>query len=349
MNKMKYLEICVDENLSLAKVLEIIERTHKQAVVVVQNGILKGTVTDGDIRRYLLKGKDLNVAVKKVMCGQPIYLSERERACAIACMKKNRIHMVPIVNDQMIVVDIEFDSEHNIVWENVQKELKNIPVVIMAGGEGKRLLPYTSILPKPLMPIGECTALECIINSFSKYGCEQYYLTLNYKKEIIMAYLKEANIPGCVDYVIEEDYMGTVGSLALLKDKLQSTFVVSNCDTLLDVNYNELVEKHRRENNKITLVVLQKDYEIPYGVIDTDSEGKVIALQEKPRLRYRLNTGVYVMEPDVIGKLTGQYIHMTELIESELNSNEKIGSYVISESQWTDIGEIENLNSVNRR
>lgn len=346
---MKYLENCVDENLPLTEVLEIIERTHKQSVVVVQNGVLKGTVTDGDIRRYLLTDNDLNAAIKKVMCRQPIYLLECERASAIACMKKNRIHMVPIVDGQMKVVDIEFDLEHNMLPENVQKKLKNVPVVIMAGGEGRRLLPYTSILPKPLMPIGECTALEHIINSFSRFGCEQYFLTLNYKKEIIKAYLKEACIPGHVDYVVEKDYMGTAGSLALLKDKLQSTFIVSNCDILLDINYNELVEKHRREKNKITLVVLQKNYEIPYGVVNTDSEGKVLLLQEKPLLKYQLNTGVYVVEPDVIGKLTGQYIHMTELIESMLRSSERVGSYVISENQWTDIGEMENLNRVNRR
>lgn len=346
---MNNLENCVDENLSLAEVMEIIERTHRQSVAVVHNGILRGTVTDGDIRRYLLKGKDLDVAIREVMCRQPIYLLESERASAMACMKKNRIHMVPIVDSQMKVTGIEFDLEYNMLPEIVPKKLRNISVVIMAGGEGKRLLPYTSILPKPLMPMGGSTALEHIISSFSRFGCEQYFLTLNYKKEIIKAYLKEANLPGHIEYVVEKDYMGTAGSLALLKKQLQSTFIVSNCDILLDVDYNDLVEKHRREGNKITLVALQKNYEIPYGVVDTDRGGKVVALQEKPLLQYQLNAGVYVVEPDVTESLTGQYAHMTELIESVLRSSGKVGSYVISENQWTDIGEIENLNRVNRR
>lgn len=346
---MNYTELCVDINTSVTQVLEVIEKTYMQAAVVVDEGYLKGTVTDGDVRRYLLKNSNINVPVEMVMCPCPIYLLENEKDRAEQCMKENRIPIIPIVNSFGKVIDIRFRGKCAVEDEALSKKLENIPVVIMAGGKGKRLLPYTAILPKPLMPVDGKTVLERIIESFTKYGCSDYFLTLNYKKEIIKAYLMDANLSCRINYIEENDYMGTAGSLGLIKDELDSTFIVSNCDILLDIDYRELVERHIEEKNEITLVLLQKDYMIPYGVVDTNKNGQVVGLREKPHLDFRLNTGVYVIEPDVIRRMTEKYVDMTEVIEHTLKSGGKVGSYLIDEQSWVDIGEMDGLNRANKR
>lgn len=344
---MNYSELCVDASLPVSKVLGVIERTHMQAVVVTDEGFLKGTVTDGDIRRYLLKNNDLSVPIKKIMCSHPVYLPESQSDLAVKCMRENRIQIIPIINSIGKVVDIKFENKYETTSREIQEKLKDIPIVIMAGGKGERLLPYTSILPKPLMPVAGKTILESIMDSFSKYGCKEYYLTLNYKKEIIKAYLKDVNNPYKINYIEEKEYMGTAGSLVYLKDVVKATFIVSNCDILLDVNYSDLVEQHQRNKNKITIVLLRKDYTIPYGTVDIDDQGQVVGLQEKPQLDFRLNTGVYVMEPDVISDMTEQYLHMTELINRTLEKGDRVGTYLIDENRWMDIGELDGLTRVN--
>lgn len=344
---MNYTDFCVDISTPVKQVLEVIEKTHMQAVVVVEKGLLKGVVTDGDVRRYLLKNDNIDVSIEKVMCACPIYLLENEKDCAMQCMKENRIQIVPIVNTLGKIVDIKFSSDCFVDRDRTQKILENVPVVIMAGGEGRRLLPYTAILPKPLMPIAGKTVLERILESFTKYGCNDFFLTLKYKKEIIKAYLADADISCKINYIEEDDYMGTAGSLSLIKDQLNSTFIVSNCDILLDIDYKELVERHREEKNEITLVLLQKDYVVPYGIVDINASGQVISLQEKPHLDFRLNTGVYVIEPNVTQNMRRKYMHMTELIEFALGRGGKVGSYLIDENRWTDIGEMDGLNRAN--
>lgn len=346
--EMSYTEFCVDISASVTEVLKVIEKTHMQAAVVVDKGILRGTVTDGDVRRYLLKNNNINVSVETVMCNCPIYLLENERDCAEQCMRENRISIIPILNSFGKVIDIRVRGECDGEEETRQRKLENIPVVIMAGGKGKRLLPYTAILPKPLMPIGGKTVLERIMESFSRYGCSEFFLTLNYKKEIIKAYLMDADLSCKINYIEESDYMGTAGSLGLIKDKLQSTFIVSNCDILLDIDYKELIERHKEEKNDITLVLLQKDYVIPYGVVDISKTGQVVGLREKPHLEFRLNTGVYVIEPAVIKRMAEGYADMTEIIEHTLARGGKVGSYLIDEQSWVDIGEMDGLNSANK-
>ncbi|MDE7417793.1 MAG: NTP transferase domain-containing protein [Lachnospiraceae bacterium] len=346
---MNYTDFCVDISTPVKQVLEVIEKTHMRAAVVVENGFLKGVVTDGDVRRYLLKNRDIGVSIEKVMCTCPIYLLEKEKDYASQCMKENRIQIVPIVNSLGKVIDIKFSTECVMEDDISQGKLENVPVVIMAGGKGRRLLPYTAILPKPLMPIAGKTILEHIIESLSKYGCNEYFLTLNYKKEIIKAYLIDADISCNIRYIEEKDYMGTAGSLGLIRDELKSTFIVSNCDILLDIDYKKLVERHIKEKNEITLVLLQKDYTIPYGVVDINKNGQVVGLREKPHLDFRLNTGVYVLEPNVIKKMTEQYVDMTDVIEQTLERGGKVGSYLVDEKSWMDIGEMDGLNRANER
>jgi NDP-sugar pyrophosphorylase family protein len=255
-------------------------------------------------------------------------------------MVELQIEAIPIVNDNHVPIDIIFFRE---VVEPGQKRYEQIdvPVVIMAGGKGARLYPYTNVLPKPLIPIGPTTILERIINSFQKNGCNEFWLTLNYKKNLIKAYLDEKEKDYQIRYVEEEDFWGTCGGIRLLKDNLSQTFFVSNCDVLLDIDYADLFHFHRMNQNEITVVTSLNHMQIPYGVIELGEHGNVKKLSEKPSFDYNVNTGIYVMEPSVIREIpSNQMFHMTDLMNKLLEEKRRVGAYPITEKCWQDMGEI---------
>lgn len=337
---------CIDVRASIIDAIRLIEANHKKMVIVVEKQRLRGVVADGDIRRYLLTSGDLTVSVDKIMSANPIYLSESNRNKAQKCMEENLIDGVPIVDEAGIVTDVIFRYDE---LDNRKREVVpiHVPVVIMAGGKGTRLLPYTTILPKPLMPLGQKTVLEHIMESFYEYGCDEFYLTVNYKKEIIKAYLNEVELPYQLRYVTEEEFMGTGGSLYYLKEQLGSTFIVSNCDVILNVDYADVIRHHRERGNKITLLVSRQNYNLPYGTVKISEEGQIIRLEEKPEMWFLVNTGVYVLEPDVLQDMEKAFIHMTEIIENMIQKGENVGTYLIEDSAWLDIGESEHLGKIN--
>ena len=337
---------CIDVRESIIDAIRLIEANHKKMVIVVEKQCLRGVVTDGDIRRYLLTSGDFNVSVSKIMSANPIYLLESDRDRALKCMDENLIDGIPIVDDAGIVTDIIFRYDE--LYSRKREVVPiHVPVVIMAGGKGTRLLPYTTILPKPLMPLGQKTVLERIMESFYDYGCDEFYLTINYKKEIIRAYLNEAELPYHLTYVTEEEFMGTGGSLYYLKEQMDTTFIVSNCDVILNVDYADVIKRHREQGNKITLLVSRQNYNLPYGTVKISEDGQVLHLEEKPEMWFLVNTGVYVLEPDVLQDMEKTFIHMTEIIEKMIQKGENVGTYLIEDSAWLDIGEREHLGKIN--
>ena len=337
---------CIDVRESIIDAIQLIEANHKKMVVVVEKQHLRGVVTDGDIRRYLLTSGDLTVSVDRIMSANPIYLFESDRDKARKCMYENLIDGIPIVDDAGIVTDIIFRYDE---FYGRKREVVpiHVPVVIMAGGKGTRLLPYTTILPKPLMSLGQKTVLEHIMESFYDYGCNEFYLTVNYKKEIIRAYLNEVELPYQLRYVTEEEFMGTGGSLYYLKKQMESTFIVSNCDVILNVDYADVIRCHREQGNKITLLVSRQNYNLPYGTVKISEDGQVLRLEEKPEMWFLVNTGVYVLEPDVLQDIEKTFIHMTEIIENVIQKGESVGAYLIEDGAWLDIGEREHLGKIN--
>ena len=220
----------------------------------------------------------------------------------------------------------------------------------MAGGLGTRLYPYTKILPKPLIPIGELPIAEHIINRFYEYGCKRFYLIVNHKKNMIKAYFNEISKGYEVTYIDEDKPLGTGGGLYLLKGKINSTFILSNCDIIVEEDYEKMYQFHKKEDNLITMVCSLKKFTIPYGVVEIGSNGNIESMREKPVMSFFTNTGCYIVEPRVIEELKSECaISFPEIIDSYISHREKIGVYPISERAWMDMGHFDELEEMRKR
>lgn len=343
---MNLSELFICKELSLKDALEKLDKTAKKILLVTKDDKLKGIITDGDIRRWILKNGDLNERVELAMNRSPIFIYEKDVIRAKEILKEKMIEAIPVLNDNNNVVDIIFWNENFNRKLNYYKKLET-PVVIMAGGKGTRLEPYTKILPKPLIPIGDTPIVERIINKFNEYGCSNYYMTVNYKKSMIKAYFDEKEKSFQVNYVEEKTPLGTAGSLYLLKGTLKETFFVSNCDILIEGNYSGMLKYHKENNNKITLISSLKHFTIPYGVIEIDKNSIVKEMMEKPEYNYLVNTGMYILEPDCLNDIPGNtFYHITELIRNYIDKGEKVGVYPVRENAWLDMGQFKEMENM---
>lgn len=335
--------ICVDETTSISDSIRKLNEGGEKIILITRNQKLTGVVTDGDVRRWILNKGSFDKTVSQLMHRNPHVLLSADIEKARQKMLDFHIEALPVVDDENIPTDVIFLRE---VIEKNQKQYGQIhvPVVIMAGGKGSRLYPYTNVLPKPLIPIGATTILERIIESFRKNGCNEFVLVLNYKKNLIKAYLDEKEKEYLVRYVEEDDYRGTCGGIRLLHNQLAGTFFVSNCDVLLDLDYAKLFDYHKRNRNEITVVTFLKRVQIPYGVIELGEGGTIRGLLEKPSQICNVNTGIYLMEPSVIKDIPdGRTYDMPELINKLLEENRNVGAYPVTENRWHDMGEMTQL------
>ncbi len=302
---------------------------------------LIGAMSDGDIRRWLIKTGDLNANVIKAMHKSPKWLKKTEIESANLEMTKNCITAIPIVDDQMHIIDIVANKNVN-NSSSIKGDLSNVPVVMMAGGKGTRLYPYTKILPKPLIPVGDKPIAEHIIDSFREYNCTDYYLIVNHKRNMIKAYFNELDKPYRLEYIDEEIPLGTGGGVSLLKGKIDTTFILTNCDILVKENYSKIYEYHKEHNNIITLICSLKNFSIPYGVINLADEGTIKSMEEKPTLSFFTNTGCYIVEPEVINDIPPNVaIGFPDIIERYRNEGKKVGVYPIGENAWMDMGQMD--------
>jgi NDP-sugar pyrophosphorylase family protein len=307
---------------------------------------LLGTITDGDIRRYLLEGNGLDNDIKEVYYRNPTVIKKAQFVIAQAkkILIKKKIDLIPIVDDDNKVVD--FTTWNEAFSEDTAgiPEIKrlDVPVVIMAGGKGTRLEPFTTILPKPLIPIGDKPIIEIIINKFREFGIHEYYLTLNYKGEMIEAYFKHVEKDYELKYVWEDDFWGTGGSLKLLEKQVGSVFIVSNCDVIVKADFEEVVGIHKKQKASLTVLSSIQHYKIPYGVINFKGGGRITDIKEKPEYTFTINTGVYVLSKDVLQFIPRKaYFDMTDLISCLLKNNKKVITYPVNENDYVDIGQWE--------
>ena len=292
----KYL---VPEDISVAEAVRRIDEGKKNVVFCLRDGRLSGCFTDGDMRRYILRDGNMENPVSRAMNPHPIVFSTLQEAEALAFMKRSLAVAVPIISESREVVKIYFRDELD--GEGAVRQLpERVPLVIMAGGKGTRLYPYTHILPKPLIPIGEIPIMDHIIGRFGRYGVEDAYLILNHKRNMIKAYYNEADLPCRIHYVDEDRFLGTGGGLSLLRGKIGGTFFLSNCDCLLDADYTCMYEYHREHKNALTFILAAKRVGIPYGVVDLARDGTIEMIREKPEYDFLVNTGIYLAEPCVI-------------------------------------------------
>lgn len=338
-------EVLISPKMSIRQALKKMDQAGEKILFVTDsNGAILGVVTDGNIRRWILRNGSLTETISKAMNTNPITLRENYDIKDVKeLMLKKQIECIPILGDKNRIVSALWWRE---IFGNVAKPKKkiNLPVVIMAGGEGTRLFPFTKVLPKPLMLIGDKPISELIMERFSEYGCRKIFFSVNYKSNIVKAYFDDFEHPYIINYIKETKPLGTAGSIGLLKNKIKTTVFVSNCDILIEADYSDILEFHRKNNNKITLVGSMKHFTIAYGVCKTGKSGKLNRIEEKPEYDFLVNTGMYVLEPDVLRKIpVDRQYHMTELINSYMARNEKVGVYPISEKSWLDIGQMEEL------
>lgn len=331
----------VQIDCSIIKTMKHINENNRSIAFVCNGHRLLASVTDGDIRRFLLKNTDLEKPISEVAQFHPFYLHENQREEAVKFMQENCIMALPIVDNKMNIIDIKFLLYQN----NIFKNTIDAPLVIMAGGKGMRLKPYTDILPKPLIPIDNMTIIEHIMDRFSQYGCQNIYMIVNYKKNLIKAYFADNDtVHRNITFIDEDDYYGTGGGLKLLKGKINETFFMTNCDILIDANYEEIYNTHKVKGNLLTIVCAKKEVVIPYGTIEISEQGQLTGLKEKPCFHFNTNTGLYIIEPDFLDIIPDHtFIHITDIIQECIKAGEKVGTYLISEKNWLDMGQLEEL------
>lgn len=305
---------------------------------------LAGVVTDGDIRRWLLKTGDLKGEVGSAMNRCPKVARSHDPAAARQFMEKESVTALPVVDEDGRIEDVLFLEQKEKASPKRAGSLGGVPVVIMAGGKGTRLYPYTKILPKPLIPIGDIPIMERIIHKFSEYGIRQFYATVNYRKSMIKSYFSEAGGDYELHYVEEEKPLGTAGSLGLISPAFDRPFLITNCDVLIHADYADIYRYHQESGNEMTIVTALKNIEVPYGVIHSKENGAVKTIEEKPKLSYFVNTGMYALSPGALKEIPeGAFFHMTDLAGALLAQNRKIGMYPISEDSFLDMGEFEEM------
>lgn len=339
------------DKIAVVEAMQKIDANKKGILFIVDDEErLVGSLTDGDIRRWIIKTGKLDSIASQMMFKNPRFLLKDEEHKVYDFMKEKRITSVPILDLEKRIVSIIFDSDKNRIREEVSDSLRGIPVIVMAGGKGTRLYPYTKILPKPLIPIGEVPILERILNRFHCYGVGDFYLTVNYRKEMIKSYFMELDPSYRIHYVEEEQPLGTAGSIRLIEERFKTPVIITNCDTLIDANYGKVLRFHKESGNTLTIVSALKNITIPYGVLHSRMQGEVISIEEKPKLSYFINTGMYIINPEYISKIPNHtFYHMTHLASQLMTDGLKVGMYPVSENAFLDMGEFEEMKKMEER
>jgi len=330
-------------DITIKQALKELGRSGKNCLIVAdKNNILLGTLSDGDIRKAILMGMLVNDSIEKIYLQNPTYMIENEFTVEQVknIFVREKFDLIPVVDNNHKIVDALFwDKIFNKDTQNQLKKL-DVLVVIMAGGKGSRLEPFTKVLPKPLVPINEKPVIEHIIEHFTNVGVDEFILTVNYKALIMKAFFEELKPDYSVDFVEEKEPLGTAGSLKFLEDRFSEPFMVTNCDIIIKADYLDLYEFHQKNSYDITLVASMKNYVIPYGTCELNSEGHLKQINEKPEFDFLANTGLYVLNPDVLHLIPeGKLYHITHLIEDAQKNNKKIGVYPIDNDAWIDVGQ----------
>jgi len=335
-------------DLSISKESTLKDALHKMdsigrklLIILDDDGKFYSLISIGDIQRSIISNMGLNTSLKKVLRSNISVATEDEDIDKIKKrMLVRRNEFMPIISSEGKILKIIFWEE--LFESSLPKSNKkcDIPVVIMAGGEGRRLKPLTNVLPKPLLPIGEKTVIEIIMDKFLELGSNRFYISLNYKADLIEYYLNGLqNNKYSIQYLKEFNPLGTAGSLHLLKGKIGQTFFITNCDILIDQDYSEILDYHNDNKNEITIVSAIKSISIPYGVLKTSKNSTLKEISEKPEFTININTGFYVLEPGLINEIPEHaFFHITWLIDKVIDRKGRIGVFPISDGSWTDIG-----------
>ena len=344
----KYL---IRENFTIKKSLSVINKTSYNTVFIIDSkDILKGSLTDGDIRRALLGNANKNTKINNIYNKNPKYLIREKYLYKDVknLFIREKINIIPVLNKDKKIYKF-------ITWEefltNKKKQrkinfLSKIPIIIMAGGKGTRLKPYTNILPKPLMPINNKAIIEHIIDRFIMYGAKNFHISINKNNHIIKAFFRERNYQEKIIFLEEKKSLGTCGSLSLVKPAFaQNNFILVNCDVISDIDFKRLLTYHSKRSSIMTVVAANKNHVLSYGSIDVDNNGFLKTINEKPSLNLLVNVGIYVLNKKCLKYIPKNKVfdinHLIELLKSK---DQTVSVFEIDDESWIDTGQINKFN-----
>lgn len=327
------------DNLTVSEVMQRIDKNRNGILFIVDDeNKLTGCITDGDIRRFLLAGGKMDAPAKEAANPSP-KVAKTESEARTLYHKRNYI-IIPILDDRGTIIGL-YSGEGN---ELRKRNSLNIPVVINAGGRGTRLDPFTRVLPKPLIPVGDMPIIEHIMKEYQSYDCNEFHIIVNYKRELMKAYFAENDKNYDIKWYVEEEPLGTGGGLSLLRGQFSDTFFFANCDALLTANYESMLRFHKESKNVITMVCAYKNVKIPYGVVEIGMNGLLEDMKEKPLMSFLTNTGIYIVEPEVIDDIEDNVpIGFPDIVERERNKGKRVAVFPVGENDWMDMGRFSEL------
>ena len=335
---MSFLNKVINGNIRIREAIKTLINISSKNLFIEDKKKIIGVFTEGDFRNAVLKGIDINKEIKTIINKKFKYVTKNDpRSKIIKIFRENSlIQNLPILSQKNVLEGI-IERDNFLVKKN--SKYKNIDIVIMAGGQGKRLDPFTRVLPKPLLPIGDSTILDEIINDFSSFGFKKFIISLNDKKNIIKSYIRENLKNKSIKVIEEKKILGTIGALKLIEKKISNYFFLTNCDTISNVNYKDIIDQHLKHKSDLTIVSTYKNFEIPYGVFTVSQKGRLNKLEEKPSQDNFVNCGIYFMNKKLIKLIPkNKKFDADEFIQILLKKNKKIKIFPISENAWKDYG-----------
>lgn len=340
---MKDLErIIIDPAATLRQAMVCIDTGAMQIALVVDAGRkLVGTISDGDVRRAVLRGVSLEVPARDVMNPSPTVTRVGEdRDVLIATMHAKQLHRIPVVDADGRLIGLET------LDDLIRPVPKDNIVVLMAGGLGSRLRPLTEDRPKPMILVGGRPILETILLNFIESGFHRFYITVNYMAAMIMEYFGDGSRWGVsIQYIRETEKLGTAGALSLLPEKPASPLIVMNGDLLTKTNFGMLIDFHASHRSAATMCVREYDFQVPYGVVKLEDH-RLVAIEEKPVHRFFVNAGIYVLSPEAVEQIPGGYYDMPALFERLVSMDMDASVFPVRE-YWLDIGHLADLEKAN--
>ena len=345
MNKQQLQTFIGKDNITLAVAMRKIDVNATGILFLTDNSNkLVPCITDGDIRRFLLGGGKIDAPAMNAANQNPKFAFSEEEAKTL--FHKRNFIVIPIVDVERHIINM-YTGEEGVTKE---RSSLNIPVVINAGGRGTRLDPFTRVLPKPLIPVGDLPIIEHIMKEYQSYDCNEFHIIVNYKRNLMKAYFSENENHYDINWYDEEEPLGTGGGLSLLRGKLNGTFFFTNCDNLLRANYERMMQFHKDNKNIITMVCAYKNFSIPYGVIEMGKNGKIESMKEKPLVSYLTNTGIYIVEPEVLEDIEDNVaVGFPDIVDKQRTKGKNVAVFPVSETEWMDMGQLNELEKMRKR
>lgn len=345
MIKNKFKKYFIDYNSRTIDVIKKINRLGGTSLIVTKNkNNLKGILGPRDLRKAILSSRITDKTIKEIYNKKTnfIYSDQIKKKIKDIIFDIKKINIIPVIDRKTKKITNVLTNET--IEFIKKKKIKKIKasVVIMAGGRGERLMPYTSVLPKPLLPVNNKPAIQHILEKFLMYSPDKVFITINYKSNILESYIKEIkkkNKSNTIITIREEKPLGTAGSLFLIQKRLTEDFFLTNCDTIINTDYSEIYNHHKKNKNDITILTVVKKIKVPYGVCTVSKDN--FKMEEKPQFTYNANTGFYLVKKEclnIIKKL--EYLNFNNFLLNCQKNNKKIAIYNVNEKKWTDIGQM---------